>query len=79
MELFSKVELIFVKYNLFEGTIMAFLCHSVTLLVRAIGRSENLGVPVLFGGHNLPTLVEIGLTYLPKSDSTHGTPRDETP
>ena len=26
--------------------------------VRAIGRSENLGVPVLSGGHNLPPLVE---------------------
>jgi hypothetical protein len=28
--------------------------------------SENRGVPVLFGGHNLPLLVEIGLTDLPK-------------
>ena len=34
---------------------------------RAVGRSENPGVPVLFGGHNLPPLVEIGLTDLPKS------------
>ena len=31
---------------------------------RAVGRSENPGVPVLFGGHNLPPLVEIGLTDL---------------
>ena len=31
---------------------------------RAVGRSENPGVPVLFGGYNL---VEIGLTDLPKS------------
>ena len=31
---------------------------------RAVGRSENLGV---CGGHNLPLLVEIGLTDLPKS------------
>ena len=29
--------------------------------------TENPGVPVLFGGHNLPPLVEIGLTDLPKS------------
>ena len=36
-------------------------------LIRAVGRSENLGVPVLFGGHNLPPLVEIGLTDPPKS------------
>ena len=37
------------------------------LLLRAVGRSENPGVPVLFGGHNLLPLVEIGLTDLPKS------------
>ena len=30
--------------------------------LRAVGRSENPGVPVLFGEHNLPPLVEIGLT-----------------
>ena len=39
----------------------------VKLLFWAVGRSENPGVPVLFGGHNLPPLVEIGLTDLPKS------------
>ena len=33
---------------------------------RAVRRSENPAVPVLFGGHNLP-LVEKGLTDLPKS------------
>ena len=32
---------------------------------RAVGRSENPGVPVLFGGHNRSLLVEIGLTDLP--------------
>ena len=37
------------------------------ILLRAVGRSENPGVPVLFGGNNLPPLVEIGLTDLPKS------------
>ena len=37
------------------------------LLIRAVGRSENPGVPVLFGGHNLSPLVEVGLTDLPKS------------
>ena len=40
---------------------------------RAVGRSENPGEPALFGGHNLPLLVDIGLTNLPKS----GTPRDD--
>ena len=39
---------------------------------RAIGRFENPGVPVLFGGHNMPPLlpvlpVDIRLTDLPKS------------
>ena len=34
---------------------------------RAVGRSENSGVSVLFGGHNLTPLVEIGITDLPKS------------
>lgn len=28
---------------------------------------ENLGLPVLLGGHNLPPFVEIGLPDLPKS------------
>ena len=30
--------------------------------LRAVERSENPGVPVLFGRHNLPPLVKIGLT-----------------
>ena len=35
--------------------------------LQAVGRSENPGVPVLFGGHNLPyPTVEIGSTDLPK-------------
>ena len=45
------------------------------VICRAVGRSENLGVPVSFGGHNLPPLVEIGLTDLPKP----GTPRNDRP
>ena len=40
-------------------------CHSY-LVYRAVGRSENPGVPVLFSGNKLPPLVEIGLTDLPK-------------
>ena len=40
----------------------------------AVGRSENPGVPVLFGGHNLTPLVEIGLTDLPKSGSAMAPP-----
>ena len=50
---------------------------------RAIGRCGNPGVPVLFGGNNLPPLVEIGLTDLPKSKGAMAwhprcTPRDDT-
>ena len=53
----------------------------VYVSVRAVGRSENPGVPVLFGGHNLPPLVEIGLTDLPKFGGAMapGTPRDDRP
>ena len=43
-------------------------------LYRAVGRSENPGVPVIFGGHNLPLLVEIGLTDLPKSGGAMASP-----
>ena len=39
--------------------------HIFKVANRAVGRTENPGVPVLFGGHNLPPLVEIELTYLP--------------
>ena len=41
---------------------------------RAVGRSENLGVPVLFARHNLPPLVEIGLTDLPKYEGAMAPP-----
>ena len=41
---------------------------------RVVGRSEDLGVSVLFGGHNLPPLVEIGLTDLPKSEGAMAPP-----
>ena len=42
------------------------LLYSI-LPIRAVEMSENPGEPVLFSGHNLPPLVEIGLTDLPKS------------
>ena len=45
-----------------------------TLDLRAVGRSENPGVPVLFVGHNLAPLVEIGLTDLPKSGGAMAPP-----
>ena len=41
---------------------------------RAVGRSENQGVSVIFGGYNLPHLVEIGLTDLQKSGSALAPP-----
>ena len=44
------------------------------LLYRAVGRSENPRVPVLFGGNNLALLVEIGLTDLPKSGGAMAPP-----
>ena len=39
----------------------------VMVWCRAVGRSENTGVPVNLVGLIFPTLVEIGLTDLPKS------------
>ena len=44
-----------------------FVNQTEHFLRRTVERSENPEVPVLFGGHNLPPLVEIGLTDLPKS------------
>ena len=44
------------------------------MIFRAVGMSENPGVPVLFGGYNLPLLVEIGLTDLPKSGGAMASP-----
>ena len=51
---------------------MAWLAQCTAF--RAVGRSENPGVPVLFGGHNLPTLVEIELADLPKSGDAMAPP-----
>ena len=50
------------------------MCDHLCSYTRAVGRSENPGVPVLFGGHNLPPQVEIGLTDLPKSGGTMAPP-----
>ena len=48
---------------------------------RAVGRFVNPGVPVLFGGYNLSSLFEIGLTDLHKSRSAmeHPAPPGTTP
>ena len=45
-------------------------------MTRVVGKSENPGVPLLFGGHNLPPLVEIKLSDLQKSG---GAPGDDRP
>ena len=48
---------------------------------RAVGRSENPGVPVVMwgGGHNLPLLVDIGLTDLPKYGNAMAPPAPTGP
>ena len=67
-------------YNIYEIPSLYLPCWSCLLLYhldgRAVGRSENPGVPVLFGGHNLPPspLVEIGLTDLPKNGGAMAPP-----
>ena len=42
---------------------------------RAVARSENLGGHIVLGGDNVPPLVEIGLTDLPKSGGARAPPR----
>ena len=42
--------------------------------IRAVARSENLGGHVILGGENVPPLVEIGLTDLPKSGGARAPP-----
>ena len=69
-DFFPKLEIIDIQ----KQTITDVQCGN-SWQSRAVGRSENPGVPVLFGGHNLPALVEIGLTDLPKyGGGTPGTP-----
>ena len=42
--------------------------------VRAVARSENPGGHVALGGDNVPPLVEIGLTDLPKTGGARAPP-----
>ena len=51
----------------------------VTEIIRTLEWSENPGVPVLFGGHNLSFLVEIGLTDQLTSGSDMAPPGDDRP
>ena len=39
----------------------------ITVYIRAVARSENPGGLVVLGGENVPPLVEIGLSNLPKT------------
>ena len=53
-------------HNLSQNERKKFMPHMFLLThVRAVGRSENPGVPV-FSEHNLPPLVKIGLNDMPK-------------
>ena len=58
----------------FKLKVSSCLAFNSGVSFRAVGRSENPGVPVLFGGHNLSPLVEIGLTDLPKSGDVMAPP-----
>ena len=63
-----------VKLNTSSQIKLVFIFEYILL-----SRSENSGVPLLFGGHNLPPpMVEIGLTDLPNR-GTPGFPRDDAP
>ena len=52
-------------------------CFSRPVLHRDAGSYENLRGRVLIGGHNLPPLIELGLTDLQKSRGA--TPRNDRP
>ena len=56
------------------GLLSTQITFRLDLTIRAVGRFENLGVPVLFGVHNLLPLVEIGFIDLPKSGGAMATP-----
>ena len=43
-------------------------------LYRAVARSENPGGHIVLGGDNLPPLVEIGLSDLPKTGGARAPP-----
>ena len=58
-----------------EDSLLAIKKVTNTSRSRAVGGSENLEVPVLFGGDNLPPLVEIGLSDLPKSGGAMAPPK----
>ena len=48
-------------------------------MIRAVARSENLGGHVVLGGDNVPPLVEIGLTDLPKTGGAYAPPASPLP
>ena len=66
--MFSKIEVSGLKFS----RVLAFLALIPTIdLSRAVGRSENIGAPVVMWGQNLPPpQVEIGLIDMPKSGGT---------
>ena len=46
----------------------------LVVLYRHVSRSENLGGRAVLGGDNVPPLVEIGLTDLPKTGGAYAPP-----
>jgi hypothetical protein len=55
---------------MYQGRLGEFSQHKTKIASENL--SENTGVPVLFRRYNLPTLVEIGFTDLPKfGDARH--------
>ena len=56
--------------------LMMLSAHEIIFSIpcRAVARSENLGGHIVLGGDNVPPLVEIGLTDLPKSGGGPGPP-----
>ena len=69
--------MVYNKKSCFLGPRHSFKKNStlcVYLKFRAVARSENLGGHIVLGGDNVPPLVEIGLTDLPKSGGAQAPP-----
>ena len=61
-------------YVIFVRAVQMIVTKEFAYLCRAVARSENLGWHVLLCGDNVPPLVELGFTDLPKSGVARAPP-----
>ena len=65
----STLYLLKIPSSLYSDLLQSINAYLTIQITRAVPRSENLGGHIVMGGDNVPPLVEIGLTDLPKSAS----------